>query len=172
MADPVYLITPKMTSASAPSPFAASASTNWTSDITAWKAFSGLAGSSGDYWASTAVTGWLKLDWGSSVTITGYALSSSGSTNMSPADWTFEGSDDDSSWTTLDTQTGLSSGWASGVLRYFAIASASYRYYRINISANAGNVDRIAIAEMFFQIATPTGGSGGGGPLVGGRLVR
>ncbi|MCE3608081.1 phage tail protein [Massilia sp. P8910] len=56
-----------------------------------------------------------------------------------PTSWTFEGSNDGTTWTTLDTQTGYAS-WVSGVMSTFTVSSTTpYLYHRLNISANGGN---------------------------------
>ena len=61
-----------------------------------------------------------------------YAYTSVGSPGF-PADWTFEGSDDGSAWTVLDTQTGVAmskSNWYS----YEIANEVAYRYYRIRVT--------------------------------------
>ena len=54
--------------------------------------------------------------------------------------WTFEGSNNGSSWTTLDTQTSFSS-WVANVLPVLFTFSntTAYSYYQINVSVNGGN---------------------------------
>ncbi len=58
----------------------------------------------------------------------------------SPSDWTFEASNDGSTWTTLDTQTGQ--GWSSNGWKEYTFSNTThYRYYRIHITDNAGSWD-------------------------------
>ncbi len=58
----------------------------------------------------------------------------------SPNDWTFEASNDGSTWTTLDTQTGQ--GWSgNGWKEYTFSNTTQYRYYRIYITDNTGSSD-------------------------------
>lgn len=66
-----------------------------------------------------------------------------------PANWTFQGSSDDTNWTTLDTQSGQSS-FAANAKRTFNISNqTAYRYYRFNVQANGpGNVFGWAECEL------------------------
>ncbi len=70
------------------------------------------------------------------------------STDHSPNNWTFEASNDGSSWATLDTQTGQ--GWTTYAWQEYTFSNTTrYRYYRINISDNAGSTDDyVQINEM------------------------
>jgi len=153
---------PAMTAANAPSG-AASASTFYSvsgTEYPAWRAFTrGTDYGAYDRWltANTNVTtGWLQYDFGSgnSKVIKSYSITAPGpigSINRSPKTWTFEGSNDASSWTTLHTVTNEAAFTAVGEKRMYVISNTTaYRYYRINITANQGNTDpsRIAIAQM------------------------
>ena len=62
--------------------------------------------------------------------------------NRCPTAWTLEGSNNGSSWTTLDTKSGISSTstwtrYSTGV-KFIISAPASYSYYRLTITANSG----------------------------------
>ena len=62
------------------------------------------------------------------------------SMDHSANNWTFEASNDGSSWTTLDTRSG--EGWSTnGWQEYTCSNTTLYRYYRLNISDNAGSSD-------------------------------
>ncbi len=76
----------------------------------------------------------------SAKTITSYSLNGwVNSAARAPLDWTFEGSNDGSSWTILDTRSG-ETGWGNFETRNYSISSpAAYTYYRVNISANNGD---------------------------------
>jgi hypothetical protein len=61
------------------------------------------------------------------------------STNRSPRDFTIEGSNDDSTWTVLDTVTG-SGGWAPNETRVFPFSNSTvYLYYQLVITASNGD---------------------------------
>lgn len=61
------------------------------------------------------------------------ALSTSG--NYAPTAWTLEGSNDGTSWTTLDSRTGIT-GWTAGLVRTYAIAVPDF-YLRLRWSFRA-----------------------------------
>ncbi len=70
-----------------------------------------------------------------------------------PKDWTFEGSNDGTNWTVLDTQTNQSFSDASmnGELKQYNFTNTTeYRYYRLNVSANHGAV-RFGVQELRFN---------------------
>ena len=70
-----------------------------------------------------------------------------------PKDWTFEGSNNGTNWTVLDTQTNQSFSDASmnGELKqYNFINTTEYRYYRLNVSANHG-ASRFGVQELRFN---------------------
>ncbi len=100
-----------------------------------------------------AAPGWIGYDLGSglgrvanSYTIWPYATVP----EKSPLTWTFQGSNDASSWTTLDTQTNVTS-WVDVTPKTFSFANTTnYRYYRINVTANqAGNPTELNIGELY-----------------------
>lgn len=128
-------VTPRnMTSDSLPSPFVASASSYNGVGYEPYRAFDG---STGTLWRTNSIpTGWLKLDFGSTKTVTKYSIYNFVSV-QNPKDWTFEGSNDDSSWDILDTQTNIV--WTGTSTKTFSFSNTTaYRYYRINVSANNG----------------------------------
>lgn len=110
-------------------------------------------------WANNnALPAWLKYDFseGNSQNITQYTLyrnaSQNGawhSTQHSPRDWTFEGSNDSTNWTILDTQNNQTIT-AGATKRQYSISNTQYfRYYRINISAgNHPSQNWVNITEM------------------------
>jgi hypothetical protein len=52
---------------------------------------------------------WVKMDFGAVTAVRSYTIAvDSDANNIRPKDWTFQGSNDDSSWTTLDVVTGKS----------------------------------------------------------------
>lgn len=98
----------------------------------AWKTGDNNAAS---HWNSGSTgTHWLKYDFGAPQKIASYVVQATNtSLNDSPGQWTFEGSNDNSNWTTLDTQGPFS--WTSNQIRTFNLAGAlpkQYRYYRWN----------------------------------------
>lgn len=75
----------------------------------------------------------------------------------SPTAFTIAGSNDGSSFTTLDTQSGLS--WSGGETKTFDFAnSTAYRYLRITVTATSdpANWTQIAEIEAFAETDPPT----------------
>lgn len=139
-----------MTSNSDPSPFVALASSEANASNMAYMAFnSNLA----DKWAANATTGWLRIYLGTTAknvrkyTVTALASGQIDS-GLSPKNWTFEGSNDGTSWTVLDTQKNQQDWFPTEVRSYEIENENSYKYYRINISANNGHSTYVQIAEL------------------------
>jgi hypothetical protein len=106
-----------------------------------------------DFWSSTssAFPHWLKTDFGAGKTIASYTVQVRSDGSNAPTAWTLEGSNDNSSWTTKDTQTGQS--WTGGQIKTFSISSpASFRYYRLNVSAGT-DATTLQIAEITLLTA-------------------
>lgn len=114
------------------------------------------------YWSNDMPPGmtpnYLSYDFGSGQdkTATYYSIQSSVA-NYRPKAWTFEGSADNSSWTTLDTQSGIT--WTGNYqVQEFSFSNATaYRYYRINITDTEGGGESYPALISEMQIGeTPT----------------
>lgn len=144
---------PYMTAASLPSPYVVSASTEKLTNY-AYKAFDGVNGIDG-VWAANSTTGWLKKDFGSPVVLSGkYSIigwiTAYGGSTAAPKSWTLDGSNNDSDWTTLDTQTNYTS-FADGAYSTFSFTNTTaYRYYRINITANNTHASLVTVVELLL----------------------
>ena len=77
-----------------------------------------------------------------------------GSYDASPKDWSFQASDDGSSWTTLDSRT--NENWSSNSWKEYTFSNeVRYSYYRILISDNKGTSDNyVYINEIEMQEMT------------------
>lgn len=89
----------------------------------------------------------LTTDFGAGKIITSYTVKTYvPSGTFAPTAWTFDGSPDNSTWTNLNTQSGLS--FTAGELKTFTISSpGSYRYYRLHITAG-GSSGECIISEI------------------------
>ena len=145
-------LTPLMTTNDAPSPNVVSASS------ALWPVYGAFAHSVvwgvGGVWLSSngQTTGWLKFDFGSGNThiVLKYTLSfySGSSVTRAPKSWTLQGSNNDVDWDVLDTQTNVIA-WSSSEMRTYSFAnSTAYRYYKLNITANQGDSDYVAVGEL------------------------
>jgi hypothetical protein len=100
----------------------------------AYKAFDG---NEDTFWQSSNIAGnhTLGYQFDTAQTIMRYAIQANVSESdfSYPTDWTFEGSNNGSSWYTLDTQT--SQSFTTKEKKYYNIITPiSYLYYRLNIS--------------------------------------
>lgn len=83
------------------------------------------------------------------VQISSYSITSTGS--LAPRNWTFQGSNDNSSWTTLHTVTG-SITWGSAETRNFTVSSPGiYKYYRLNVTLNNSGAS-LMIQDLTFPV--------------------
>jgi hypothetical protein len=154
-------LVPLMTSNSAPSGVA-SASSEANSGNAAWSAFD--RDGSTKWTTNSTNTGILEYDFGSGNTqiCTGYSITGpiGGQATYGPKTWTFQGSNDNSTWTTLDTQTNAAS-WGANEKRSYAFSNTTtYRYYRINITANQGGTfTSLVEAEFYGSLVTILSGT-------------
>lgn len=147
------IVSADMTSNTAPSPKVVSASTIFSETYAAFKAFDRDVTTT---WLSQngVTTGWIKYDSGSSTSniLRSYSVSVSGNEipGNAPKNFTFQGSNNDADWTTLDTQVNVS-GWEGDIYKTFYLASYStpYRYYKLDITAISGGA-YCAVGELHF----------------------
>ncbi len=104
-------VVPDMTSNTTPSPNVASASSERNANTQAWECFDRDLT---QFWRADdadAVPTFIKIDLGigNEIIVVEYSLRTGSVNNCHPRDWTFEGSNDDSDYTVLDTQTGQDS---------------------------------------------------------------
>jgi hypothetical protein len=159
-------ITTIMTANNLPSPMVASASSELSADYAAWRAFDHLSSTdvSLERWtaSSTAATGWLKIDLGSGneKALTGYTISENAGVGRinCPMDFTLKGSNNDSTWNTLDTQTGINWIDNTNQMKTFTLGATSsvYRYFLLDITDNDGAAGYLAIGELELLGATTT----------------
>ena len=121
-----------------PPPLVALASTEINNANMAWNAFDGVTSTN---WLASTTTGWVQIDLGAGngVIAGGYSVQACNASNLTNTmiTWTFAGSNDGSTFTTLDTETGIT--WTASQIRTWTFAnSTSYRYYRITATANNG----------------------------------
>jgi hypothetical protein len=142
-----------MTSNTTPSG-TASAGTN---NATAWNVFDQDVATSWTSQTGLGTTAWVSYQLTSGVVAKRYYILRPSVTTNRPTGWIFQGSNDGSSWTTLDTVVGdaTSLGYTSGTLAN----TTSYTYYRILVNTVSVGTS----AQLFtFEISTDTGSVYGG----------
>lgn len=155
------LVPHNMTANNAPSPFVASASGEYNADFRAYKAFDGNPGT-WDRWTPNARTGWLQIYLVTKCFLNNYSVGAAidaGELNRSPQDWTLLGSNNGTTWDTLDTVTGQT-GWTVGEVRNFVcdVSTTAYSYFRINITLNNGSTQYVNVRELFLYGIAETPG--------------
>lgn len=156
---------PNMTGPSAPVPYVATASTTHSyPGYYPWVTFNEniIASSVGDCWITAVgyTTGWLQLDCGSPrqvtdyrIRIRGYTAAGSAAYTAMAKNWTMQGSNNGVDFVVLDTR--VNEVWVQGGQPYreFSFAKAeTYRYYRINVTANNGDAQALVIGKMQFGL--------------------
>lgn len=139
---------PTMTSATAP--FGTASATTAVAGEEAWKAFdkttTGL-------WTATAATGTLQYDFGASnaKVITYYGIiggRSSALLTRAPKSWTFEGSNNGSTWTSIHSVVNAPVWTTLEERTYSTSNTTAYRYYRLVITLNQGAASNVDVVEL------------------------
>jgi hypothetical protein len=109
-------------------------------------------GSPNTKWLVFENTGWVAVQLAQPATVVRYALTSANDApGRDPQDWTLEGSQDGSSWTVLDTQTGQSFGERFQTKEYAFSNGTAYTHYRLNITRNHGD-GILQLAELQLSV--------------------
>ena len=105
-------------------------------------------GSPDSKWLDFEPTGWVELELSAPVAVVRYALTSANDApGRDPRDWTLQGSNDGSTWTTLDTRTDESFGERFQTKIYDFANTTAYKHYRLDVTRNSGE-DLIQLAEL------------------------
>ena len=104
-------------------------------------------------WLDFSGTSWVQVSFAAPVALSAYSLTSANDYPVrDPATWTLSGSNDGTTWTTVDSRSGES--FASRYLkRDFALTqpAAAYLQYRIAMTAKSGSITQLA--ELAFSAA-------------------
>ena len=104
-------------------------------------------------WIAPATTAWIQYQFGggNAYVVTRYTLTSGNDIpGRDPKNWQFQGSNDGTTWTTVDTRTGIT--FASRLLTqsFTFTNTTAYKYYRVNITLNNGDAKTcLEEVEMF-----------------------
>jgi hypothetical protein len=125
-------------------------------------------------WGSTVATAWLSYQFPTGKIIKRYGFLTTTNNTINPRTWTFEGSNNGSTWTTLDTQTNFVTGISTFFSFDISTNTTSYTYYRINVSAVQSG-SSLAITELeMSEVTNLYGGTVAGGGFTfanGGNLT-
>jgi hypothetical protein len=127
----------------------------------AFRAFDSLPDT---YWAAPTaqVFSWIKLKLATATIIRGVIIQANSLVGVgNPTSWVIEGSNDDVTWTALDSVVGQT--WALGERKFFLFPenTTAYLYYRMNITdATLGTSNHFGIAQIdyysFPETSAPT----------------
>jgi len=120
-----------------------------------WRAFDN---NSNTRWGVNATSGILSMTLAVAKIVAAYSIRARNDSYLidSPKTWTFEGSNDGTDWTVLDTQFNVTS-WSMNERKEFAVSSpAAYLYYRLNISSNQSGTDT-SVPEVELLEGVPYG---------------
>ncbi|MGI9275378.1 MAG: beta strand repeat-containing protein, partial [Endozoicomonas sp.] len=113
---------------------------------------SSQVGNSNSWATPPGTTGWLQVQMPEQTQVTSYDITAASLETRQPSDWILEGSNDGSTYTTLDTQSGVT--WEGRETKTFTLGSAAnFSYYRITISDNNGDVYTGFDSLQFFNNA-------------------
>ena len=110
-------------------------------EFKAYKALDGIINrtvSISNYHSNNSEQPWIKIKSPNPFTFNQYKLTSRGgdgamSYTWHPAVWTIDGSNDDSTWTTIDTQNSYHNWGGEGITHTFNVSNTTpYTYYRLN----------------------------------------
>jgi PKD repeat protein len=101
-------------------------------------------------WLAQSPSAWVAYEFTKNAIISGYNLTSANDAqDRDPKNWTLEGSNDGSQWSTLDRQTNQRFANRYSTNRYQLNNSQSFSFYRLNISSNQGaNYTQLAELEL------------------------
>lgn len=91
---------------------------------------------------------WLQIDLGLNFNeeINSYMVRGSQNTDMSPSEWTVEGSHDGDDWDLIDEQ--LNVQFDEREFKEFFVDVSNYRFYRWSFNKNNGSDEHIAVSEL------------------------
>lgn len=114
-----------------------------------------FSGTVDDWWsAGSYPPQWCQVQLATEQKVTQYSISGHWAYANSPSDWEILGSNDGSTWTTLDTQTGQNVVNLTSPL-YPLLVSNLYLYYRLNVTATTGG-NLPVVHELTFTDAPST----------------
>ncbi|MDT0212405.1 GH92 family glycosyl hydrolase [Rothia sp. ARF10] len=108
-------------------------------------------GDVGTKWLAGGRSNWVTYELAAPAAVVAYALGSANDApGRDPRDWTLQGSHDGTSWTSLDTRANQGFPNRFQTRQYSFANTTAYRFYRLDITANAGD-DGTQLAEWLLS---------------------
>lgn len=136
---------PEMTANNAPTPYVATASSEYSSQYQAYMAFNSNNGDAGHCWHSKGNEPivWLQIDYGSPVKINAFRLKARQTyslwANQMPVSFKLQGSNDGITFTTIKEYSGLSYGGTNYETEFLLDEDVEYRYYKLTDMVGQGS---------------------------------
>jgi hypothetical protein len=156
------LATAQMTSDSTPSGVAFASS--FRAGFNPYFAFDLNTGTS--WQSNTNFTGILGYQFPTAKTIKQYLFLTTAGGQYNPYDWTFQGSNDGTSYTTLETVTAFSSAPNTWYTRSLASNTGSFTYYRMNITNTAAPGWPVIVELQMGETTGSVYATGSGGTFI------
>jgi len=155
---------PVMTTSSAPAGYVASASSSYSGTPYPYVLTAARPSTASGWLTNNTSTGWVQFQLPVAKVAKYYDFIGWFNDTWNgriPTAWQFQGSNDGTTWTTLDTQSGQAAynGVAWSTIGYSCASNTTaYLYYRINVTANNGNGYMGFNRFRIFGIDTPKAG--------------
>jgi hypothetical protein len=154
---------PQMSSNTTPSGVAAASSVQ--SGFSIWNAFDRNTGTA--WQSNTSNSGWLSYQFPTGRIIKRYGFFTNANNTGNIRTWTFEGSNNGSTWVVLDTQTNFVTGASTFFSFDISANTTSYTFYRINITAVQTGGSNPSIVELeMSEVTNLYGGTVAGGSFI------
>ncbi|MFC5703157.1 carbohydrate binding domain-containing protein [Cohnella faecalis] len=104
-------------------------------------------------WLTFSATGWVRLDYGQAITLDGYALiSGNDAPERDPKSWTLKGSNDGSTWTTIDSQSNVTFLYRHQRNHFLVLNNTTaYRYYQFDFQSNGASILQLSDIDLSYQ---------------------
>ncbi|ROS79206.1 GH92 family glycosyl hydrolase [Cellulomonas sp. PhB143] len=114
-------------------------------------------GSPSTKWLTFHSTGWATYRFADPVRITAYTLTSAGDAEeRDPKAWTVQGSNDGTTWTTVDQRSGQDFPDRLQTKTFEAATPGEYTYYRLDVTANnSGSIVQLADWDVSTDLDAP-----------------
>lgn len=150
-------IVPRMTSNAAPAGYTARASSEYSTNYMAYKAFDQVnAAGVSDGWASiaqptAAAPQWIAIDLPAAVMVTGYGVQNRyAGENAFASKWKFQGSNDKNTWEDIGSEVIDMDGVLGKVRNHTVSPTKAYSSYRLLITEAQNNHGFVMVQEFFI----------------------
>jgi PKD repeat protein len=141
---------PKMTSNTAPAGNFTTARSEYSSTYAAYKAFDGDTTTGTGFWNSVSSPyQWVQIQTPTGHVAQNYTIwAYTALPSYRPQNWTFQGSNDNTTWDTLDTRDAIINWGTSNPQSFEFLNTNSYTYYRLNVTSVSPDTFYVIVYEI------------------------